>query len=100
FQSGHFKQVSRDGLALASLFRLKTAEGSRGINETDDRASKFFRLLHETERFSVSVRGRHGKVPVQIFLSCFSFCLCNHSYRRSVKIRDSADNGMIILKTA
>ena len=61
---------------------------------------EFFRLLHKAQRLAVSVRRRHGKVPVQIFLRRLSLCLGNDSHRHSVEPRDPADDRMIILKIA
>ena len=98
FQAGHLIDISRNCLSLSSFFCFNSAERSRCINKTDDRAVEFLRLLHQTQRLSVSVRGRHSEIPENIF-----FCRCapflrNDCDRHSVESCDSSDNRLVIFE--
>ena len=95
-KTGHLVDISGDRFSLSPFFCLKPAESSRSIYEADHRTAKLLRLLHQTQRFAVSVRRRHAEVALDILLGILPLRLGDHSHRHSPESCNTADDRLVV----
>lgn len=87
-------------LAIASpcppFLGFYAAERTGGVNQANDRAVEFLRLMCQTQSLAVALRMRHGEIRCLVFPQVSALDLCQNRHRQAVQSADAADNGTIV----
>ena len=70
---------------LAALFRLQRGVGARSVDEGHDWKPKLGGVLHQTQRFAVSLRSGHAEPPLHPFLGGAALLVADGYYRAAIE---------------
>ena len=88
----------RDSLCLPTLFGINTRIRAGGINQTDYRPSKFFRVFHGADGLAISLRLGHPKVSESPLFCVPTLLLTNNKDFPLLVFGKSTDDCRVVRK--